>query len=148
MHVRHGHNPMVRQHGSQSNTLWHRKHNWMLLAGGSKHYHQQDITPVRDTSHVCNSCGANHCSILTVAFVPKQTDRVILQVGWTPPPLSQGRPATQSIESQLLTVAFVPRLTDGGTTLSYLLGVKPVSCRAVSAAATCRYSPRQQMQTY
>lgn len=36
-----------------------------------------------------------------------------------------------------LTVAFVPRLTEGGTTLSYLEGLSPVSCRAVSAAATC-----------
>jgi hypothetical protein len=36
-----------------------------------------------------------------------------------------------------LTVAFVPRLTEGGTTLSYLEGVRPVNLNAVSAAATC-----------
>jgi hypothetical protein len=36
-----------------------------------------------------------------------------------------------------LTVALVPRLTEGGTTLSYLEGVRPVRHSAVSAAATC-----------
>lgn len=52
----------------------------------------------------------------------------------TPQPASQ--PASR-------TVALVPRLTDGGTTLSYLLTLMPVRCSAVSAAATCMHTQQQ-----